>query len=66
MRKWKDGFLFHKGTSHSAGQIVLFGKRVGNDFSIVHSSKRIQAIVTEIGHEQVAVVNIYAPTEGRF
>lgn len=65
MREWKDGFVFHEGTSHSAGQIVLFGKQFGNDFSIVHSSKRIQAIVTEIGHKQVAVVNIYAPTEGR-
>ena len=36
-----------------------------SDTEIKHLTMTTRSIVTEVGHKQVAVVNIYAPNEGR-
>ena len=42
--EWKDGFLYHPGTSKSCGQIILFKKSIYDDFTVVISTKRILAV----------------------
>ena len=61
--EWKDGFLYHPGTSKSCGQIILFKKSIYDDFTVVISTKRILAVAVKIKDKITLVCNIYAPND---
>lgn len=64
-KEWNGTLLFSEGTTHSAGQMILFNKNISGDYKVIHSSKRILIVQSEIENKQVAVVNVYAPNNER-
>ena len=60
-REWKSGFIYHEGTPHSLGQIILFSEKCSEDSSVIISTERILAVKTIIKNKPTIVVNIYAP-----
>jgi hypothetical protein len=61
MREWGGEVVFYEGSSHSAGQMILFRKGFCGTITLVHESERILIVVVEIIYKRIVIANAYAP-----
>lgn len=65
-KQWGGKIVFHEGTSHSKGQLILFSKRFMlnvEKIEIIHSQERL--LVANIKHSdyEFTLANVYAPND---
>ena len=48
MKEWGEGFVFCEGTSHSAGQMILFRKCFSGNFKLVCETERILIVLLKL------------------
>ena len=48
MKEWGEGFVVCEGTSHSAGQMILFRKGFSGNFKLVCGTERILIVLLKL------------------